>query len=501
MIDRIIKLRETLRQIGVKSIALALVVIFIGTGIAAFVGIRFYETEKEVLLKQGMLNAKESAVEYDRYLLTRVNIVTLVGYVVEDMLASGADARAIERYITDETGYIIATLDPSTTGLYGWINGEYLDGAGWVPDDDYIPTERPWYTQTLASNQKITFVEPYLDVQTDTVMMTVSHLLKDGQSVVAMDVRLDPIQEIVKQIASSTEGSQAFVLDGSGVVVAHPDERQLGKNFLDEPDSLGGAVAHRLLEKGQTQFDLETPEGNYSIYVDELEGGWYSVSLINADIWYRPLWRTAFFLFALLGLVVVFLVYVFLHLNAKNLALQRLHTRINQEEKRGKELQMLSETDRMTGLNDRVSAKRRVDELLSAGGKGMFLELDVDHFKAINDTYGHQAGDQVILAVADALRGVFRTNDIAMRLGGDEFGVFAVGITEQEMGETIIRRLINRIENLEIPELHGEKFHISIGAALCTGDEAPSFDGLYARADDVLYVSKKSSGNSLTFSA
>ena len=42
------------------------------------------------------------------------------------------------------TLYIIASLDPSTTGIYGWINEEYLDGAGWVPDEDYVATERPW---------------------------------------------------------------------------------------------------------------------------------------------------------------------------------------------------------------------------------------------------------------------------------------------------------------------------------------------------------------------
>ncbi len=178
-------------------------------------------------------------MEYDRCLLTRVNIVTLVGRTVENMLASGSSNEKIEAYLTDQTNNIIATLDPSTTGLYGWINREYLDGAGWVPEADYVPTERPWYTQTMASDQEITFVEPYLDLQTNTIMMTITDLMKDGESVLAMDVSLDPIQKIVEDVASSTEGSHAFVLDKEGMVVAHSDITQLGRNYLSETDTIG----------------------------------------------------------------------------------------------------------------------------------------------------------------------------------------------------------------------------------------------------------------------
>ena len=495
-----IRIIDILSHIGLKSIAAALVIFIITIGIAAFVGIRFYDTEKEVLRLQGKENAKEAAMEYNSYLLTRVNIVTMVGCTVDDFISSGTKNSRIEEYLTAQTNNVVETLDPGTTGLYGWINKEYLDGAGWVPDEDYVPTERPWYTQTMESDQDITFVEPYLDMQTNTIMMTVSELLNDGESVLAMDVSLDPLQQIVEQVSSAAEGSQAFVLDTNGIVVAHSDTDQLGLNYLNDPGTLENAVAHRILEDGQMQFDLKTDEGNYSVYADELHGGWYSVSLINSDIWYRPLRNTMIMFSVILALVMVFLVSVFIRLQKKNLILQSLHTRIDQEKKRGEEFRYLSETDRMTGLFDRVSGKRRIDELLSIKSTGMFLELDIDHFKKINDTYGHQAGDQVILAVADALRSTFRSNDITIRLGGDEFGVFAVGIVDQEMAEAMLHRLFHKIVNLDIPELYGEKISVSVGAVLCTDHSAESFEELYARADDALYISKKSSGSSLTFS-
>ena len=500
MNDKIQKLKLNLRHFRARSVAFALVVLIVTALIATYTGVQVHRLTKETLLLRGELNSQEAAMEYDRYLLTRENIVTMVGCTVDDLLAEGADSEAITKYLTDETDNIVSTLDPGTTGLYGLFNGEYVDGAGWVPDADYVPTERPWYTQTMQSDKEITFVDPYLDMQTKTIMMTVSKRVGDGQSVLAMDVTLGPIQSIIELVASATEGSQAFLLSADGVVVAHSDVSQLGKNYMDEPYSLGGIVARRVLSDGQRQFEVETAEGNFTVYINGLEGGWYSVSLINTDVWHRPLHRTMLIFSAILALVLLSIVGVFLRLAAKNVALQELHTRVVQEEKRGKALQALSETDRMTGLFDRVSGERKINELLSSGDGGMFMEFDIDSFKAFNDTYGHQTGDLVILGIADAMRSTFRTNDITMRLGGDEFGIFAVGITSREMGESIIGQLFRRLEDFRIPELQGEKVCISAGAVLCPEGSSLSFHALYARADDALYAAKETDGNSLIFS-
>lgn len=493
------KLRNTLKYIGIRSLLIAFIVFLLTAGIAVYTGRHLLAMEKEVLTQRGELNAQEAAMEYDRCLLTRANTVTLVGQTVENMLASGSTNEMIKAYLTEQTNNIVATLDPSTTGLYGWINKEYLDGAGWVPDADYVPTERPWYTETIESNHEITFVKPYLDMQTGTIMMTVSDLMKDGESVLAMDVSLDPIQKIVEEVSATTEGSQAFVLDNSGIVVAHSDKNQLGRNYLTEAESLGGAVARKILDEGQMKFDIQTAEGNYSVYVDKLEGDWFSISLINADIWYRPLTRAMIIFYAILALVVLLLAFFFLKMFAKNRALQRLNMRIHQEESQGEKWKELSEKDRMTGLFDRISGERTVNELLQSGNSGMFIEVDIDQFKSINDTYGHQTGDQVILGVADALRATFRSNDVMIRLGGDEFGIYAVGIIDRNMGRTIISRLFEKIKSLQVPGISQGKITISAGAVIHTEEDEASFADLYAGADKAMYRSKKIRGNSLTF--
>ena len=497
--DRFQLLKKTLKHIKARSLFFGFVVLLITAVIAFYAGFQIHTMKNETLLLQGEINTQEAAMEYNRYLLTRVDIVTMVANTVEDLIENGSDSSMIEKYLTDSTNNVIETLDPSTTGIYGLFNGEYLDGAGWVPDADYVPTERPWYVQTINSDRKITFVEPYLDAQTKTIMMTVSTLLSDGESVLAMDVSLTPIQDIIERVSASTAGSQAFLIDADGVVIAHSDESQLGKNYLRESESLGGIIAHRVIDDGQRHFEVDTADGKYVVYVDDLEGGWYSVSLINGDVWHRPLHRTMLIFSIIFVLVILSIVDFFLRLTAKNIALQELHNQVDEEQKRGNKLQALSETDRMTGLYDRVSGERRIADLIASGNGGMFLELDIDHFKEINDTCGHQTGDTVILAITNALRSTFRANDVIMRLGGDEFGVFAVGIVNQEMGAHIIQRLFARVDHLDVPEMNGEKVCISVGAVLTPDDKALSFHELYGIADDALYTSKKAPGNFLTF--
>ena len=473
--------------------------VIITAAIAAFVGRRIHTMKNETLLLRGELNTKEATMEYNSYLLTRVDIVTMVANVVEDYIETDTDSAMIEAYLKKETDNIIETLDPGTTGLYGLFDGAFIDGSGWTPDADYVPAERPWYTATMASDRAITLVDPYVDAQTGTVMLTVSKRLEDGKSVLAMDVSLAPIVDIVKRVAASTAGGQAFLLDEDGVVIAHSDESQFGRNYMDEPNSLGGMVAHRLLVDGLRQFEVEATDGKYVVYIDDLEGGWYSVSLINSDVWHRPLNRTMFIFFGILLMVVLAIIGIFMRLIAKNIALQELHNQVDEEQKKGEVLKALSETDRMTGLHDRISGERHVAEQIASGHGGMFLEIDIDHFKAINDTYGHQTGDIVVHAVADSLRCSFRTNDVIMRLGGDEFAVFAVGIASQEMGEEVVYRFFRQVNSLVIPELRGEKVCLSAGAVLSPKEGNLSFHELYGIADEALYDSKKSPGSRLTF--
>lgn len=168
---------------------------------------------------------------------------------------------------------------------------------------------------------------------------------------------------------------------------------------------------------------------------------------------------------------------------------------IDAQKRAAEDLKRRSETDAMTGLRNRGSGEKAITELVANGVEGMFCLMDADKFKSINDNYGHDVGDKVIKAIANALKKTFRHNDIVMRLGGDEYAVYAVGVTDEEYGASIIKRLFKAIDDIHIEELGERKITISLGSSLFHAEEKISFDELYKRADLATYESKKIQGN------
>lgn len=171
---------------------------------------------------------------------------------------------------------------------------------------------------------------------------------------------------------------------------------------------------------------------------------------------------------------------------------------ITDKKKLENELVVLSHTDALTGISNRGWGEDCTESLISSGKKGMFCLLDVDKFKQINDSFGHTVGDKALITVADCLRACFTEDDVVMRLGGDEFAVYAVGIEDEAQGGELIRRLIEKIEQTDIPEMNGKRVTISLGAALCL-DEEMGFDELYAKADSAMYRCKNAPGNQFGF--
>lgn len=152
-------------------------------------------------------------------------------------------------------------------------------------------------------------------------------------------------------------------------------------------------------------------------------------------------------------------------------------------------------TDALTGLANRRALDTALGRVLDAalrGGKDFaLLHLDLDFFKAVNDTLGHAAGDLVLTHVAAVLRGATRKQDTVARVGGDEFVMILPGPVDEATITTIARRII---AELEMPvTFEGEPCRISgsIGATLSTLYERPDADRMLSDADTALYVSKR----------
>jgi diguanylate cyclase (GGDEF)-like protein len=126
------------------------------------------------------------------------------------------------------------------------------------------------------------------------------------------------------------------------------------------------------------------------------------------------------------------------------------------------------------------------------------LQIDLDRFKAVNDTYGHAAGDALLRAVSERLRRVVREADVVARLGGDEFAVIQAAPANQETARALAERIT---ETLAEPFcIAGITLHISssIGIRLASpGDMEP--DRLTSSADRALYEVKRNGRNSFAF--
>lgn len=162
-------------------------------------------------------------------------------------------------------------------------------------------------------------------------------------------------------------------------------------------------------------------------------------------------------------------------------------------------LELLSYTDPLTGLYNRRSLMNDLERELARSKRRhkplSLIILDIDRFKQVNDTYGHQIGDLVIRAVADACRSVMRLSDMVARYGGDEF-VIVLPETDLSDGARIAERLRRDVVALHLPEpMENLSVSISLGLACFPAEGINCADELFFRADEGLMQAKRMGRN------
>jgi diguanylate cyclase (GGDEF)-like protein len=172
-------------------------------------------------------------------------------------------------------------------------------------------------------------------------------------------------------------------------------------------------------------------------------------------------------------------------------------------ERANEQLAKLSMTDRLTGLLNRGTWENLVDaeyERFRRYGQATSLVMfDIDHFKPVNDTYGHLAGDEVIRHTAEVTRNNIRQSDSAGRYGGEEFGII-LPETDAESARVICERIREAIENSTVSTTAGDiRYTVSMGIAQLT--ETPeNYMQWMQKADEALYKAKESGRNKVVVS-
>jgi len=166
------------------------------------------------------------------------------------------------------------------------------------------------------------------------------------------------------------------------------------------------------------------------------------------------------------------------------------------EETQG-QLRLLAMTDPLTEISNRRHFMSQISEEIERtkrfGDPFSLMMIDIDNLKEVNDTYGHEAGDEVLRTFAKYCQTRLRSIDRLARFGGDEFIVLLVQ-TGWKKAKEVAERLVSEIQGLEM-QIEKESIHITVSIGLTTIIEGSTIEGLIKRADKALYEAKNGGRN------
>ena len=184
----------------------------------------------------------------------------------------------------------------------------------------------------------------------------------------------------------------------------------------------------------------------------------------------------------LINIIIYLIIGIFLHIVANSIRIKEFVLT--------KKINIQKDTDEMTGLKNKGALTREINLFLADENqnKGLLILLDIDRFKAINDTYGHDVGDKVISELGEFLNGKFRNDEIVGRFGGDEFIIFVKNTDDKEFASGLSREIIDGASQIELPD-NGGFVSVSLGIAVCSGEEK-NYSEIFKKADMALYKVK-----------
>ena len=163
---------------------------------------------------------------------------------------------------------------------------------------------------------------------------------------------------------------------------------------------------------------------------------------------------------------------------------------ITEQKRLEQELEYAAHRDLLTGLLNRRQFYHLTEHVMPTAFDFSLLLVDTDHFKRINDQYGHQKGDEVLIQLSRTLEQHCRRGDYVFRWGGEEF-LLLLPHTTEEIAIGVAEQLREAVASISIPQLPG--FTVSIGVARHLAGE--SLDELFKRVDEALYRAKNSGRN------
>jgi len=276
---------------GKKQYIVTLVVTLIAIWIIVSITfLSFYFIARSDAETIGKSSLAEQSEKLNNYLLKGMDVIDITKIAVEYMMDEGATSEEILSYLEWQSKEYAENIDKNFTGVYGWIQGEYMDGSGWVPDKNFEPKKRPWYRMAIHANGKPVVISPYLDAKTGDIMLSVSQMLSDGESVVSFDMVTDEMQNFAESINLNGKG-YGFIVDAKGLVVAHSDASEKGKNYIADSAMQGTEmqqIVRRVVAGNGETIKVRINGKDSRVFSTVVQDKWYVVMIINVhDLFQR----------------------------------------------------------------------------------------------------------------------------------------------------------------------------------------------------------------------
>lgn len=215
----------------------------------------------------------------------------------------------------------------------GFDNKQFIDGTGWYPDEDWVCTGRPWYTDAVAAGEEKFFGEPYIDAVTGNMVISVSKsftMASGMKGVVNMDLMLSTLFETMNKIVDSADGSYGFLTNSEGVILMHPNSEFIADGDVTHStgEVLGGSYETGI-KSGKTIVDYD----GASKYVKSsvvAANGWQEVLVMPASVYEKSIHQISVVLliFTLLAAAVTAVIVV-LYAGSITKPISKIHKQIN----------------------------------------------------------------------------------------------------------------------------------------------------------------------------
>ena len=277
---------------------------------------RLSKATKENIINNGRLNSIELANRIDKSMSASMDILQLAGYTLDNMIKEGRSREEILDFLVNETIAVEDSLIADTTGIYGFINGEYMDGSGWVPEEGYDPTARPWYVQAIEGKGKVVIVDPYIDLDTGKMMIALVRTLCDGVSVVGIDISMDDFQQIIDEHAAAGNVSEEFLVNEAGIVISDSVREYIGLDIFHSDNGISKRTAEMIKTSETGHSYIRVDDKDYMIYVMPLGNEWVCVSITDATKAFARL-RLPLMVTIFTSVIMVFAFMYFINLSEK----------------------------------------------------------------------------------------------------------------------------------------------------------------------------------------